>query len=211
MSPRRPLLVGLALAVGSTAPACSLFVPNSMRARGDAPFSLGKVESALWMEDRWSDPDEGWGSGTLLLLDEGLDCDEFEDALRGETEDEDSFLAEASGVVAELAWLMPEEDAGFEGTYYSGWYPYYSYAWYEDPSHAVRVFQSAVFSEGTIWQDDYETGRLEVKTLDDELQGSLKTDWIAARFAAEDCGKIPDLETSPADDTGGYHGDDTGW
>jgi len=40
---------------------CTLFDGSAMSARGDAPFALGPVRSALWMESGWSDPEEGEG------------------------------------------------------------------------------------------------------------------------------------------------------
>ena len=84
------------LALSLPSVGCSMFSPNSMSARGNAPFKLGKVASALWFEERWADPEDGEGAATILLVDKETDCDEFLEELDGSVDPKDSLLWEAA-------------------------------------------------------------------------------------------------------------------
>ncbi len=192
-----------ALALGASG--CSLVMPNSMGTRGEAPFKLGSLTSALFFEGAYSDADEGYGQGILMLTDADMDCDDLEDELTGDTEQEDSVMWNHAGIAAVMTWMQPGEDAGFEGTYVSGFYPYATYQWYEDPEVATRIFAATAFSDGVSYDEEYGSGWLEISSAEDQIVGRLKTDWLKARFRAEDCGKEPE------DDSGSWSGSDTGW
>lgn len=165
---------------------------NSMHARGDAPFSLGKVKSALWAESRWSDAYDGEGSAYLMLSSESLDCDGFFDEVNGDVREEDSIVWNSDGVALRFDWYDPGgEDEGFEGQYTSGLYPLgYDY---DDDSPTLRVFSLTAFSDHQSWQDEYGLGKATISDFSDSaVEGTAKTAWVSLRFDAENCGRVPD-------------------
>lgn len=162
---------------------------NHMRATGDAPFSLGKVASALWIEDAWADPAEGDGEGFLVLTTADIDCEDLAAELNGEVQPKDSFIVTERGIAVDVEWWDPRNrNAGFEGAYYSGLYPL---GYDEGPdAETFRYFQLSAFSDGATWSDDYSIGKAEITDYGDEVVGTLRSQWVKASFEAENCGKL---------------------
>ncbi len=200
---RHALLGPLLLCTAPSLGGCGLFAgPNWMTAKGDLPFALGKVESALWIEevDNYEDQ-EAYGRGTLLLTDADVDCDDLLDD--SFDDDGDGIVWEASGIVASArysAWALDggidADDYGFEGQYWTG----VDVDVLDDDVNEWRYWYEGVFGEGMVFETYSNKGLLEITEHDDdEVIGRLDTSLYRARFQAENCGE-------PDDDDYGYYG-----
>jgi hypothetical protein len=168
---------------------------NTMTPRGGAPFALGGVRSALWMETGASSPDRGVGEAIVLLASDEIGCSTLADTLGEGTDAADSVLWSGSGVLLWLAFYVPSGDAAdFAGDYYAGTYG----ASYGASDAPERTFAALAWSDGSI----YQTSGLGITTVtgvdDDTAAGRARTDLVEVRFHAEVC--------PPA-----TRGDDTGW
>lgn len=198
---RLPLLTALPLAAG-----CGLFAgPNWMTSKGDLPFPLGKVESALWIGDVESyGGDEVYGRGDLLLIDREVDCEEV---LGENFNGADSPIWKSSGILAEFRYnayargdaTIDESDYSFEGEYWSG-----VDMDNENPSvNESRYWWGGVFAEGNFLQVYENKGFAEITDHSKKtVSGRLDTNLYKARFEAENCG-------APEPDSYYYY--DSGW
>lgn len=180
---------------------------NTMKALDDAPFSLGKVASALWAEHSWSEPDQGTGDAILLLSSSELSCQRLLSELDGEVSPDDSVLWTSQGIAVEFRWWAESDsDIGFEGSYQSG-LGSGSYDLYGDEA-ASRTFQLTAFAEGTRWKDDDDFGTAELTALaEGRTTGTVQTTWVQARFDAEDCGQ----HQAGSEEHDDWYDADTGW
>ncbi len=138
-----------------------LLALGCLRATHEAPFSLGRLKSALLAQQDTT--------AIVLLTDAELSCGAFEQELNNQVPEEDTTLWSARGVLLQL-WL----DGDLEGTYLQGSVPL---------SHG-RTFQTVAFDRGEVWDDDH-PATLE---LGEGGQGLLEGTWVEARFTAEPCG-----------------------
>ncbi len=175
-------------ALGSLLLVLTMGCSNSMSARGDAPFKLGKVESALWLQDESSQPLEGYGRASLLLISKELSCSQFM-AL----ENDDAVFWAESGIMATFRWSYnafedsPEQDAGWEGTYYAGMDV--DELWENNMGEVSRWFWGWAFADGAVWSVYDDDGLATIEEYDTEVVGELGTALFEASFKAEDCGK----------------------
>lgn len=158
-----------------------------MRSLGDYP-ALGSVKSALWMEERGSNPERGQGSGQVLLTTADVSCDDFLSSRFVE----DELFYDESGILAEFSWDYDTFDrgdpidAGWEGVYYQGM----EVETKVDGGTVERWLEVVVFTEGSAWASYYMDGVGEITSAEGELvKGHLKTDAVQARFQAENCGQ----------------------
>ncbi len=163
--------------------ACS----NSLSERGDAPFKLSGINTALWIE-RDGETLDGDGRAYLLLSDVEGSCNELELELKGDIPEHESQRWTSRSVLAHFAWEdSMERDQGWEGIYYGGFYPLYYWSYQAD--YTVRLFSSQVFSDGVVYDGDYWMGEAEVEAYSgDEVEGWIETEMYEASFTAEHCG-----------------------
>lgn len=196
----RGLLLLLPLASAPSA-GCGLFAgPNYMRSKADLPFSLGKVQSALWIEevDTWDESEVA--RAELLLISAEVDCDDLED---DPLDEEDGAIWEASGILASVRYSVwshegsiDADDYDFEGVYWSG--VDVDEVGSEVESH--RSWWGGVFGEGTLLETYDPHGRIEItEHSEDTVRGTMETELLSARFELEHCGSRVE-----------EHGD-TGW
>ena len=173
---------------------------TSMRSTSDAPFDLGRLQSALWFESAWSSPDDGWGNATVLLVDEEFSCAKLEAELSGEIERRDSIIWTASGLLLTLQWQDTDgANLGWAGDYYQGTtstgYYYYYYDYAKDVAGGTvrtdrRTLSVQSFDEGAVWTGQPLLARLTIDGGGQEIAGSTSSDWWKARFKAENCGQV---------------------
>ncbi|MCP4919956.1 MAG: hypothetical protein GY913_23890 [Proteobacteria bacterium] len=174
---------------------------TNMSSTRDAPFDLGRLKSALWFEAAWSAPESGFGTATILLLDEDFTCGQLHKELSGETERKDSILWTASGLLLSLDWRDSDgTNLGWEGDYYQGTYSMGSYYYYYAEGTDVaggtvatdrRTLSASAFDEGRTWSGDAILARLAVDSGGaDEVSGTTESAWWSARFDAENCGQL---------------------
>lgn len=165
------------------------------------PFEVGRIRSALFLETRESQVDQGRGTALLLMSDQEVGCDAFKLAFG----DEDSFyntilggqsslFSDATGVVAVFSWRhFEEQNAGWEGAY-----PVFSYSYTQDElerSSWLLPFQNEetwiAFSGGYANIDGMSGG---------DVEGDFETRSLKGEFDAEYCGQM----------AGGYYQEDSG-
>ena len=184
----------------------------SSRATSAAPFSLGKLKTALFAESRWSSPDSGNGSATLLLVDDAsYGCSDLEAELNGESEPRDSITWKASGVLVDLEWWTNTGDnIGWEGEYWQGSYSYAGYFYYDyseegdgdQKTVSRRHMGSVAFADERVYQGNYLFGRLDVESGDAQtVSGVAETEWWKARFEAENCGQVGEAGPTDGEET----------
>lgn len=178
---------------------CGLFAgPNYMRAKGDAPVDLGRVESALWVDSSEYYSGNGWnsayGRGQLLMSTESVSCEELDDF-------EDEGVWNSEGLFANFRWSADgtgDVDLGYEGEYYGG----VDHEGWEDGVAFSRSFEGAVFGDGGLYYFEYARGVAEVSDWSEgEVSGRLETSLYVARFQAENCGSR--IRSDGGDDTAG--------
>jgi hypothetical protein len=176
---------------------CTWFGPGHVYADKDAPYTIGKLKSALLYTD---DSDNRWGKsgdGVLFLSDQEHDCDAIEDY------DDDSDLCDGNGIVFLMSyWADEDVDDPWAGIWQEG----YSYAGIQD---IERNMVAVPFTDGQliIGGFDYyglgETGWLKLEEGEDQRRGEFDASSFHGKFKAETCGE------SSGDGGGG--GDDSGW
>ena len=174
--------------------------PNTLTSKGDAPYHLGGVRSALWMQAQGSDPDEGSASGVLILTSADYGCGAFEKELTGETDLEDAIWWKSEGLLASFAWVDPGgDDAGWEGSYFVG-----GYLAYYTSDETLRTMATNVFSDGTLFETYYsELGRGDITSHSGAtVGGEITTETLHATFRAENCGALESEPTDTGWDTG---------
>lgn len=190
--------------------ACS----NRISVGGDLDFEIGSVKSALWAQSSSSDPSRGDGEAVLLMVNEPFTCDDLFETLKDDS-GEDSIVWSAKGLAASFYWYSyAGEDAGWEGVYAHGSYAipvaylneyYYYYSGDEDfydRIAPIRMAESALFADGSIYGGYYWTGQAEITGYSEsEVSGTIKTEAYNAAFKAENCGKEGG-GSRPKDDTG---------
>lgn len=180
---------------------CSAFSANWMSAKGGAPFRLGAVKSALWLEDSWSDPSDGEGAAWLLLTEAERGCGDLEDEMGGDVDREDSLVWDKSGVLAWFGFDVPSgESADWEGEYWSAYGQVLSYD-EELQDRPVRTLSVVAWADGSVYETYGMQARGEIEGHGDKVVGTLDHELLKAKFQAEDCGQI---EGSSWDDTGWY-------
>lgn len=158
-----------------------------MRAKSPAPFKLGSVESALWLEASYSDTSHGQGRATLLLIDTPVSCADYQ---------EDDFhdeLFRASGIELSVSWRHrpfgdsgDASDVGWEGVYFMG----ANVDALEDDGVTTRYFYGLAFADGTVYDLEAGAGETELRGQSSELVwGQVDAPLFAARFRAENCGQ----------------------
>ncbi len=178
--------------------------PGKMATRGDAPFELGKLSTALWFETVWAEPDQGNGSAYILLTDGTTTCAQLQEELTYQTQGADSLLWRDSGVLLQVQWFNTEgENIGYEGAYssmrplygYGYYYYYYDYDYGKaegSKGQDVRWFDWVVFSEGVNYSSsDYGAGALYIDGGGSErVTASVRAEWFTADVKARDCGQL---------------------
>jgi hypothetical protein len=186
--------------------------PGNLSTRNHAPFDLGKLQSALWFESTWADPDDGDGSAYILLTDGQTSCSRFQDELNGDMQGADSLIWKDSGVLLQVEWFNTAgENIGYEGAYsamqplygYGYYYYYYDYDYGKaegELGQDVRWFDWVVFSEGVNYaSSDYGAGVLNIDSGgSDEVTGRVRAEWFTADFTARNCGRLEQRERDSA-------------
>ena len=191
-------LCGLAFALAASLAGCSR---NTLTSTGDAPYRLGGVRSALWMQTGGSDPDEddeqGYAKGVLILTSADYGCGGFEKQINGETDLEDAIWWKSEGLLASFYWQDSNNgDPGWEGSYFAG-----RYFAYDEAPDTMRMMTTSVFSDGALFESYYsELGRGDITAYSgDTVGGEITTETLRATFQAENCGELE------------YEGEDTAY
>ena len=168
--------------------ACS----NTMSTTGTAPFSLGRVSSALFIGDPSSAERADYGRATLVLSGDRLACHDIQEASWADADG--SPVEEGDHLVATVYWSYNPFDwedyqegdgrAGWQGMYGSG----VTVSERAREGVVYRRFWLEAFDEGTRWDLDAELGLLEIESSDDVMEGTLDHQSVEARFAARNCG-----------------------
>lgn len=175
--------------LGSALLSCSLLRGDSwvkLHDKALLPVEVGKIQSALWVG--WgSEPEYGYGSALLLLIDQEMDCDEAMEALSGYDWLYGSGPFEGvNGIMGYFAWYHYDDvNAGFEGLYVSGGYAY------SLQGDLERQFLPLLLGDGQFYLSYGSPGFAEISAYDDdEVRGTIDTTIVDAGFAAENCGEV---------------------
>lgn len=180
----------------------TLLACTNMSATRDAPFKLGALETALWVEHTWSNPTQGIGGATLLLVDDpDFTCRDLKAELSGDTERKDSIIWRSSGILLDLFWQDTDgENIGWKGDYYQGtysrgsyYYYYYDYGYGKDVAGSTRTdsrtLTASVFEDGRTWSGQGLLAHAGITSgTSDSVSGTSKSSWWSAKFSAKNCG-----------------------